>query len=385
MIDPLALYIHWPFCKSKCPYCDFNSHVSAHIDVLRWENAYRKSIGYWGSILPRRTITSIFFGGGTPSLMPPDLVGKILAMVRETWHVLPECEITLEANPTSSENKSFEAFSASGVNRVSVGIQSLRAERLQFLGREHSSAEALQALSYARRHFHRYSFDLIYAQPNQSIENWEEELTEAMMHANGHVSLYQLTIEEKTAFFTKHQRGDFIMPSDDVAAKLYACTGRIMAAHGYKSYEISNYAKPGHESRHNLTYWKYKDYLGIGPGAHSRIQRDSNKYEVYMCKAPDVWLRAVEGHGSGVKTESVITSETAFNECILMGLRLQEGLSVTYLASLSQQLCERLFAHLKNHWLLEDGYLEHRNQFLRIPEKYRIVTNRITRYVCELL
>ncbi len=380
----LALYIHWPYCKAKCPYCDFNSHVAQKIDYPAWEQAYATTLSYWANELPGRKITSIFFGGGTPSLMPSTLVKSILTRVRDQFDVSQDCEITLEANPTSSEAQTFEAFSQAGVNRLSLGIQSLRANRLAFLGREHSASEALQALSFARDNFARYSFDLIYAQPEQTISQWHEELDEALTYAQGHLSLYQLTIEENTAFHTRHARGDFIMPKDDLAADFYERTGKTLRSRGYESYELSNYAQSGHESLHNLAYWNYRDYLGIGPGAHSRVSYEDGRSAIYMVKAPDTWLKNVKAHASGVKTQTPISKESAFDEALLMGARLKEGVRLSRLQEIDLSRAESLTSSLKTHWLCEDRFVDVDEGYIRIREDKRILTNRIIQYLCEL-
>jgi len=278
MPDLFGVYIHWPFCKSKCPYCDFNSHVSDSVDHNAWAKSYAHEIDHVASMTGQREVTSIFFGGGTPSLMKPQTVEHILNHLCTVWNVSKDIEITLEANPTSIEADKFSDFKAAGINRVSVGVQSLRDSDLKFLGREHSAKEAIGAIKIANDIFERVSFDLIYARPEQTIESWREELTEALEYANGHLSLYQLTIEQGTPFYAMEARGDFRIPEADQAGEFYEVTQEILNAAGLPAYEISNHAAKGQESAHNLTYWRYGDYAGIGPGAHGRLTLDAKKY-----------------------------------------------------------------------------------------------------------
>lgn len=266
-----GIYIHWPFCKSKCPYCDFNSHVSERIEHSRWTAAYLKEIDVWADLTKGRVVDTVFFGGGTPSLMQADTVAEILAHIQKKWQVSNNWEVTLEANPTSFETEKFRDFYAAGVNRVSIGVQSLYEEDLKFLGREHSPDQARFAISEAQKIFSRVSFDLIYARPKQTLDAWRAELNEAIHMASGHMSLYQLTIEQGTPFHTRHARGEFKIPEQDLAADLFDMTQEMMSSAGMPAYEISNHAAEGQESRHNLIYWRYDDYAGIGPGAHGRL------------------------------------------------------------------------------------------------------------------
>ncbi|MFO0109588.1 MAG: radical SAM family heme chaperone HemW, partial [Alphaproteobacteria bacterium] len=269
---PLAIYIHWPFCKKKCPYCDFNSHVRDAIDAEGWRQALIRELLYWQPLTHNHRVTSIFFGGGTPSLMPPAILAALIDTVRESWNCAPDIEITMEANPTSVESVNFAAAAKAGVNRLSLGVQSLRPEALKFLGREHSESEARSAIALAAEHFPRYSFDLIYALPGQTLDAWKTELREALTYARGHLSLYQLTIEENTAFHHQyHHDQAFTLPEEALAAEMYELTQRIMGEAGLPAYEISNHAASGHESRHNLSYWRGESYLGIGAGAHGRL------------------------------------------------------------------------------------------------------------------
>ncbi|OFW95926.1 MAG: coproporphyrinogen III oxidase, partial [Alphaproteobacteria bacterium RIFCSPHIGHO2_12_FULL_45_9] len=266
-----GIYIHWPFCKSKCPYCDFNSHVSEAIDHKRWMQSYLKEIDYWANLTEGRVVDTVFFGGGTPSLMQSETVAEILAHIQKKWRVSNDWEVTLEANPTSFETEKFRDFYAAGVNRVSIGVQSLYEADLKFLGREHSPDQARFAIAEAQKIFPRVSFDLIYARPKQTLDAWRTELSEALQMASGHLSMYQLTIERGTPFHTRHARGEFKIPEQDLAADLYDVTQDMMGQAGYPAYEISNHAIVGQESRHNLIYWRYDDYVGVGPGAHGRL------------------------------------------------------------------------------------------------------------------
>jgi len=328
MSDPVALYIHWPFCQSKCPYCDFNSHVSDNINHDAWAESYLKELDYFAELTKGRLVTSIFFGGGTPSLMNTDTVGKILNHISKLWSIEKDCEITLEANPTSIEAGKFKDFRKAGINRVSVGVQALNDNDLKFFGRTHSASEALAAVEVARNTFDRYSFDMMYARPGQSARDWEEELSRALEYMEGHSSLYQLTIEPQTPFYTRAKRGEFRMPEENLSAELYEVTESIMSEKGLESYEISNYAKRGEESRHNMGYWRYQDYLGIGPGAHGRVSINGNKHATRMHRAPDIWLERVGEKGHGLQADDILSSEEQNQEKIMMGLRLQEGVDV---------------------------------------------------------
>jgi oxygen-independent coproporphyrinogen-3 oxidase len=325
-MEPLALYIHWPFCLAKCPYCDFNSHVRPRIDQPRFAGALRAELAWEAARLGRRRLGSIFLGGGTPSLMAPETVAALIADASAYFDLLPDCEITLEANPTSVEAGKFTAFRRAGVNRVSLGVQSLRDADLAALGREHSAAQAIAALEIARKTFPRVSFDLIYARPGQSLADWRAELREALTLAADHLSLYQLTIEPGTAFEGRHRRGEFSLPDDEVAAELYAATADAAGQFGLEPYEISNYARPGAESRHNLSYWRYGDYAGIGPGAHGRVTLDGTLVATRRHRAPEPWAERVERDGHGSTAEEILDPATRAREMLLMGLRLREGI-----------------------------------------------------------
>src|SRR5271163_306779 len=290
----LAIYIHWPFCRSKCPYCDFNSHVRDGIDAARWTRALLADLDHQAALLPGRTIGSVFFGGGTPSLMPPETVASLLERVRRHWAVTADAEITLEANPNSAEAARFRAFAAAGVNRLSLGVQALDPAALRRLGRAHDRGEAIAAIEHARDSFARFSFDLIYARPGQSPAAWRHELDEALRLGGDHLSLYQLTIEPGTAFATLQRRGAIVLPEEEITASLFEATQDRLAACGLPAYEISNHARPGAECRHNLAYWCYQDYVGIGPGAHGRLTIGDVKRATRQARLPEKWLATVE-------------------------------------------------------------------------------------------
>lgn len=325
--DPgFALYVHWPFCAAKCPYCDFNSHVRERVDHGRWRAALLRELDWFADLTPGRRLTSVFFGGGTPSLMDPATVEAILKRADDRWGLPAGTEVTLEANPTSVEADRFRAFRAAGVNRVSLGIQALDDADLKALGRQHSAAEALGAIRLARASFDRFSFDLIYARPGQTVRGWADELSRALEEAVGHLSLYQLTIEEGTRFHTLHARGELVLPDEDTQADLYEMTQAVLTAAGLPAYEISNHARPGEESRHNLTYWRYGDYAGIGPGAHGRLTlADGGKVATRTHRAPEAWLDLVDSHGTGAKDSEPVPPDARLTELLMMGLRLAEG------------------------------------------------------------
>ncbi|WP_338466088.1 radical SAM family heme chaperone HemW [Novosphingobium sp. ZN18A2] len=326
----LALYIHWPFCLKKCPYCDFNSHVRDGVDVAAWQAALLADMAHEAREAAQgQTIGSIFFGGGTPSLMPPALVSALIEAAGRHWQLADDVEITLEANPSSVEAANFAALASAGVNRVSLGVQALDNETLQFLGRLHDVDEALAALDVAQRHFARVSFDLIYARPGQRADQWEAELRRALSFGTGHLSLYQLTIEPGTRFATLVREGRFAPLEDDPAADLFALTRAIAADAGLPAYETSNHARPGEESRHNLTYWRYGDYLGIGPGAHGR----RGQVATVRHKKPENYLAAIARQDHGIAEARALSRPEQASEALLMGLRLAEGIEPAALAA----------------------------------------------------
>ena len=319
-----SVYIHWPFCARKCPYCDFNSHVRAEVDFSRWETALLADLRAEAALMNRKPLKSIFFGGGTPSLMPPPLVHKLLKNVEELWGFAENIEITLEANPSSVEASKFADLASAGINRVSLGVQSLDNDALKFLGRLHSAEEALDALNIAQQAFDRVSFDLIYALPDQTEEHWRNQLERALGIGTSHLSLYQLTIEPSTRFATDVRRGVFEPMDNDRAAQLYEITRGLTEQHGLPAYEISNHARVGDESRHNLTYWQYEDYIGIGPGAHGR----RNGIATTRHKKPETYLTSCESKGSGIQTATTLSAREQVSEGLLMGLRLASGIDL---------------------------------------------------------
>ncbi len=328
----LALYIHWPFCVSKCPYCDFNSHVRQGIDEAAWAKALLADLAYEAKQLPGRTLTSIFFGGGTPSLMPPWLVSQLIEAASKHWTIAPDCEITLEANPSSVEAANFASLASAGVNRVSIGLQSLRDEALHFLGRAHSVKEALGATDVAQKHFARVNVDLIYARPDHRTDAWDVELNEALALGTGHLSLYQLTIEPGTRFETLVREGKVVPLDPDDGATLFELTQAMTSAAGLPAYEVSNHARAGQESRHNLSYWRYRDYAGIGPGAHGRRAGLATQRH----RKPENFLSAVARNGHGAQEETPLTPAEQAREALVMGLRLAEGLDLARVRGIAQ-------------------------------------------------
>jgi len=359
---PFGVYVHWPFCLSKCPYCDFNSHVrQAGIDEPRYVNAFTAEIAATAQRVPGRTVSTIFFGGGTPSLMRPETVGAILDAIGRHWTVAPDVEITLEANPTSVEASRFHGFRAAGVNRVSLGVQSLDDGVLKQLGRLHTAREALDAVAVARDIFARTSFDLIYGRPGQSVAGWRAELLQALAKAGEHLSLYQLTIEPDTPFAALHAGGKLVLPDDDLGRDLYDLTLDQCAAAGLPAYEVSNHARPGAECRHNLVYWRYGEYAGIGPGAHGRLLVDGTRRATATEKRPEAWLMRVESLSHGVTVDDALSRDEQADEFLLMGLRLAEGIDPQRYAELAgRPLDLERIAALTGHGFVEtttDGRL----------------------------
>lgn len=343
-----GLYLHWPFCEAKCPYCDFNSHVRRDIDQSRWLRAYLQEIDRYAGMLPGRILNSVFLGGGTPSLMDPDVVAAILERVRQSWPQANDLEVTLEANPGSVEAGRFQGYAQAGVSRVSMGIQALNDVDLRRLGRVHTLAEAHQAFDIARKNFDRVSFDLIYARQDQTVASWQVELRQALDMAVDHLSLYQLTIEQGTAFADRYARGGLKgLPQDDVAADMYEATQEICAQAGMEAYEVSNHAKQGAESRHNLIYWRYGDYVGIGPGAHGRLTLNGQRYATEAWSNPDRWLAAVDA-GQAEKLRDPIAPKDQAAEYLMMGLRVRDGIDlVRYAAFAGGALPEDKIAELR--------------------------------------
>jgi len=352
---PFAVYVHWPFCLSKCPYCDFNSHVRHNgIDEARFVRAFETEIAATAERVPRRTVSSIFFGGGTPSLMQPSSVQAILDAIGKHWTIASDAEVTLEANPTSVEASRFRGYRAAGVNRVSLGVQALDDASLKELGRLHTVQEALDAVAIARANFERYSFDLIYARPRQTLDAWANELNRALGEAGDHLSLYQLTIEPETPFFGLHAAGKLKLPDEDLSRDLYDLTQAVCASAGLPRYEISNHARLGGECRHNLIYWRGQDYAGIGPGAHGRLSINGRRFATETDKRPESWLMRVEGTGSGLIVDEKLSAVENADEFLLMGLRLVEGIEpARYTALSGRALDPRRVAILREQGAVE--------------------------------
>ena len=353
-----GIYLHWPFCAAKCPYCDFNSHVRHQkVDQPRFIEAFKREIEHNRQSTGPREVTSIFIGGGTPSLMDHETVDEILQVVKDAWTVPDHIEITMEANPSSVEASRFKGYRQAGVNRVSMGVQALNDKDLKFLGRLHNVEEAKKAISLARDIFPRMSFDLIYARPHQTPEAWANELREAIDLAADHLSLYQLTIEEGTPFFTLHEAGKIPMLEDSLQAELYEITQKVCTENGMPAYEVSNHAQPGAESQHNLNYWRYGDYVGVGPGAHGRISTGGKKFATVTEKHPETWLDLVENNGHGITEIEQLSSQDQADEMLLMGLRLREGIDVSRWSSLS----DREFDADRENNLIQYGMIERIN------------------------
>lgn len=373
-----GIYVHWPFCQAKCPYCDFNSHVVSHIDQRSWRDAYLAEIDRYAALTPDRVVSTIFFGGGTPSLMDPDLVFAVIDRIRSSWRCTNDLEITLEANPTSVEAARFVGYRDAGVSRVSMGIQALSDVDLKALGRLHSVSEARTAFDIARKTFDRISFDLIYARQDQSLSQWKHELSEALAMAADHLSLYQLTIEDGTAFGDRFARGKLGgLPTDDTAADMYQLTQDLTERAGLPAYEVSNHAKHGEESRHNLIYWRGGDYVGIGPGAHGRYDLAGQRVAIETHLAPQLWLEAVSKSGNGESVRSKLTRDDQATEYAMMSLRLAEGCDRHHLRALGDPISD-----ININKLAEMGHLEVSEDSLRVPADSRILLNTI---LAELL
>jgi len=370
-----GIYVHWPFCAAKCPYCDFNSHVRHQpVDQPRFTAAFLKEMETMRRMSGPKTVTSIFLGGGTPSLMEPATVAAVLDGIARHWHVPDGIEITMEANPSSVEAERFRGYRAAGINRVSLGVQALNDADLKFLGRLHDVADALKAIRLAREIFPRMSFDLIYARPRQTVAAWEAELKEAISYAVDHLSLYQLTIEEGTAFYGLHKAGKLIVPDGDQSADLYEATQEITQRYGMPAYEVSNHARPGAESRHNLTYWRYGDYAGVGPGAHGRLRRGPQKIATATERHPESWLKLVETCGHGMIEQEELGRDEQADELLLMGLRLTEGVDLARW----QDLSGRDPDPAREQTLLEHGFIERLgNSRLRCTPKGMLILDAV--------
>ncbi len=377
--NKLAIYIHWPFCKSKCPYCDFNSHVREAINIEDWNKAYINDIEKNKEYLSNKEVVSIFFGGGTPSLMPPMIVENIITNLSNFSKLADDIEVTLEANPTSVEANKFKNFAKAGVNRVSLGVQSMNEEDLKFLGREHNVDEAIRAINLAKENFKSYSFDLIYALPNQTLMAWEKELNKALELTDKHLSLYQLTIEKGTKFFSMYRDKKFSLPNENLASEFYHLTQEIMDAHNMPAYEISNHAYLGEECKHNLVYWNYGDFLGIGPGAHSRI----NNQALTSIYNPENWLNKVLSGEEPYQDKAQLSEEEVLSEFMLMGLRLKEGIEEKRLFHKTQKKFKDL--NLKKLQLLSDeGFISFTDGKLKATKKGTLVLNEIINQLVEV-
>ena len=360
-----GLYIHWPFCVSKCPYCDFNSHVADNVDDDAWQRSLLAELDHYGIKTKGRRLDSVFFGGGTPSLMPPAIAAALLDKLAEYWVVPADIEVTLEANPSSIEARKFADFRAAGVNRVSVGIQSFDDTALRFLGRAHSAEEASQAITIAQQSFDRVSFDLIYALPGQTRAAWAAELSAALSRGTGHLSLYQLTIEKGTPFYSDHRKGVFALPEEDLAADLYELTGEMTSNAGLRAYEVSNYARLGQESRHNLVYWRGGDYIGVGPGAHGRLTLQGERLRTEQVPGPSGWLSAVAADGHATRVCDPVGKTEQIDEFLMMGLRLADGIDRALFAEIVGRPLEECIDMAKALLLQEAGLLTSDERGLR--------------------
>lgn len=359
---PVALYVHWPFCVTKCPYCDFNSHVRAQVDDAAWCAGLLADLAHEAKLLPGRRLASIFFGGGTPSLMPPTTVAAIIDAATTHWPALPDIEITLEANPSSVEAARFAGFAVAGVNRLSLGLQALNDADLKLLGRPHDLAQGLAALAVAQKHFARVSFDLIYDRPGMTLDSWTAELGRALGFGTDHLSLYQLTLEPGTRFTALHAKGQLTMPDADTSADLFELTRAMTATAGIPAYEVSNHARPGSESRHNITYWTYGNYAGIGPGAHGRRQGVATE----RLKKPETWLASVQAQGHGMASEVALTADERATEALVMGLRLGDGIDAALFHARTGRVLADVLRADRVARIVAQGLLEHDSQGLRL-------------------
>ena len=377
-LNSISVYVHWPFCLAKCPYCDFNSHVRETVDEGKMAAAMTAEIDYYAGLVGARSVKSIFFGGGTPSLMSATTVDTVINRLSKRFSIDNDIEITLEANPTSVEAGKFDDFSKAGVNRVSLGIQALNTKDLIALGREHSLKEAFEAIELSQKYFKRSNFDLIYARMGQSVSDWQKELHQALKIANGHLSLYQLTIEPGTPFYGQLHSGKIIIPNEDTSAEMYDLTNQICESAGYEIYEISNYAMVGQQSKHNLTYWKYLDYIGIGAGAHGRITLAGQTYATMQYKKPETWLKAVQMNGHATKVKENLSQKAMAEEMIMMGLRLTNGIAYTDFKNRLGTDIEKFIAMDSLVSLKSQGFVSVKNQDrLRLTEKGRPLLNQI--------
>lgn len=374
-MNPVSIYIHWPFCLSLCPYCDFNSHLANIVDQDKWLHSYKTEIDYFADKIKGRRVRSIFFGGGTPSLMDPKTVAGIIDKVANIGIITNDTEITLEANPTSYETQKFIDFKSAGVNRVSIGVQSFLQKNLESLGRKHSGKEAIYAIESAAKIFDRYSFDLIYAIPNQNLAQWKKELRFAMSLAGSHISLYQLTIEKGTPFYKLFHGGELILPSNEIAANMYEWTNEYLEKFGYKRYEISNYARIGAESIHNLCYWNYNEYIGIGPGAHSRLHDFGKIKAVMMIHSPSKWLESVAQHGHGIQNMHELAPQEIMEEVFMMGTRLEIGISEEKFLEITGKNFEDSLNQKTTDYYIKQGLVRIKNGRLFLSSKGLMLHN----------
>ncbi len=379
--DTLALYVHWPFCLSKCPYCDFNSHVRDRVDHGAWHAALLSELNQAADRIGPRRLTSIFFGGGTPSLAEPETIGAVIEAAKARWRTADDLEVTLEANPTSVETDRLRAVAEAGVNRLSLGVQSLDNDALRFLGRRHDTGEALKALETAARLFPRFSFDLIYALPDQTPAAWAAQLDQALARAGDHLSLYQLTIEPGTAFHTAHRLGQFTIPDEATGEALYDLTQERLETAGMPAYEISNHARPGAESRHNLSYWRSDDYVGIGPGAHGRVTIGGERRAQRRVRLPEKWLARVQSDGAAMEEETALSQDDAIRECLLMGLRLSEGIDAAQFQRRFRAPLEQSLDGARLKPLLDEGLLLQEAGALRTTPAGRKRLNAVLSYL----
>ena len=376
--QPFAVYLHWPFCLAKCPYCDFNSHVRDGIDQDAWRRALLDELDRAAERLPGREVSSIFFGGGTPSLMPPETVGAVLERIAARWSMDPEVEITLEANPTSVEAGRFRGYAAAGVNRLSLGVQALNDKDLKRLGRNHDADEAMAALNMARQTFARCNFDLIYARAGQTLPDWQTELTEALAFDPTHLSLYQLTIERGTQFFERWKQGDLVLPEEELATDMFDLTNATCAAQGLQAYEVSNYARPGFESRHNTSYWQSDPYIGIGPGAHGRLGTGTGRLATTRLRSPEKWLARIKAQDHGVESVETLSGDVLVAEVLMMGLRLATGLSETRFRDVTGKSFAEILPTDELTDLMEGGFVTLDQNVLAVTSKGRNVLNAVT-------
>lgn len=377
MTSDLAIYIHWPFCKRICPYCDFNVRTAEDVDQARWQAAFLQEAAYFAAEFPDRTINSIFFGGGTPSLMDGGTVAGIIDGIRSLWTMSKTLEVSIESNVSTAEVNRFESFRRAGVSRLSLGVQSLNDQALAFLGREHSAADALAALRHGQELFSSVSADLIYARPQQSVESWQQELGQALEHTRDHLSLYQLTIEPGTPFAQQKIEA----PDEELAATLYETTNNLMEAVGLSPYEVSNYSRPGHECRHNLTYWLGGDYVGLGPGAHGRLTTNQQTDALYQIHTPQRWLNAVEKNHHGTARRTSLTSQERMEELIMLGLRRVQGIDNKRFLSLTGMSLDKFLDSAQIDELNKGGFITLDSSGIRTTPSGRQRLNAVLEYL----